>query len=99
MRKATTHEEPSVVVHEVIKPVIQEIREIIVPMRKVIQRIEPVQEERKTVVAHKGELEDKYPAKDDRQGELQEDKGPQEVGGALAGLTLAQIFSQMQKSS
>jgi len=56
-KKATTHEEPHVVVHEVIKPVIQEIREIIVPYRKVIQKIEPVQEERKTIV-HKDDLKD-----------------------------------------
>ncbi|XP_054159771.1 uncharacterized protein LOC128957983 [Oppia nitens] len=52
-KKSTTHENPSVVVHEVIKPVIQEIREIIVPYRKVIQKIEPVKEEVKTIVAKK----------------------------------------------
>ncbi|OTF73748.1 DFP2-like protein, partial [Euroglyphus maynei] len=46
--------EPHRLVHEVTKPVIQEVREIITPYRRVIQEIKPVQEEIQTIIA-KGE--------------------------------------------
>ncbi|XP_054159766.1 uncharacterized protein LOC128957977 [Oppia nitens] len=48
-----SEDEPHRVVHEVYKPVIQEVREIIQPFRKVIQQVQPVVEEVQTVV-HKG---------------------------------------------
>lgn len=47
-------EEPMRLVHHVRKPIIQEVREIITPFRKVIQEIQPVQEEIHTIVS-KGE--------------------------------------------
>ncbi|KAI2808735.1 hypothetical protein RDWZM_005940 [Blomia tropicalis] len=50
----SAEEEPHRLVHEVKKPIIQEVREIITPYRRVIQEIQPVQEEIHTIVA-KGE--------------------------------------------
>jgi hypothetical protein len=50
----SSEEEPHRVMHEVVKPVIQEIREIIQPYRRVVQQIQPVLEEVHTIVA-KGE--------------------------------------------
>lgn len=44
-------DEPHFVKHRVIKPIVQEIHEIILPFRKIIQEIKPVQEEVKTIVA------------------------------------------------
>ena len=49
-----SEEEPHQLVHEVYKPIFQEVREVIQPFRKVIQKVEPVLEEVHTVVA-KGE--------------------------------------------
>ena len=51
---ASFQDEPHRVVHEVVKPVIQEVREIIQPYRRVTQEIRPVIEEVHTVV-HKGD--------------------------------------------
>lgn len=51
---ASFQDEPHRVIHEVVKPVIQEVREIIQPYRRVTQEIRPVIEEVHTVV-HKGE--------------------------------------------
>ncbi|XP_054160413.1 uncharacterized protein LOC128958558 [Oppia nitens] len=53
-QKSDSHDEPHKLVHEVVKPVIQELREIITPYRKVVQVIQPVKEEVLTKV-HKGE--------------------------------------------
>ena len=53
-QRSSSKDEPHHLVHEVTKPVIQELREIITPYRKVVQVIEPVKEERLTKV-HKGE--------------------------------------------
>lgn len=53
--QSTRHEEePDRIIHEVVKPVIQEIREIIQPFRKITQQILPVQEEVHSIVS-KGE--------------------------------------------
>ncbi|CAG2173785.1 unnamed protein product [Oppiella nova] len=46
-----SEEEPDRLLHEVVKPVIQEVRETIVPFRRITQEILPVQEEVQTVVA------------------------------------------------
>jgi len=46
-----SEDEPDRLTHEVIKPVIQEIRETIVPFRRITQEVLPVQEEINTVVA------------------------------------------------
>ncbi|XP_054160324.1 uncharacterized protein LOC128958487 [Oppia nitens] len=53
-QSSSSKDEPHVLVHEVTKPVIQELREVITPFRKVVQVIEPVREEVLTKV-HKGE--------------------------------------------
>lgn len=45
-----SEEEPDRVIHEVVKPVIQEVREIIQPFRKITQQILPVQEEVHSVI-------------------------------------------------
>ena len=44
-QSSSSKDEAHHLVHEVTKPVIQELREIITPFRKVIQVIEPVREE------------------------------------------------------
>ena len=49
-----SEDEPHRVVHEVLKPVIQEVREIIQPYRRLVQQIQPVIEQTHTIVA-KGE--------------------------------------------
>ena len=49
-----SEEEPSHLLHEVYKPVIQEFREVIQPFRKITQEVKPVVEEVRTIVA-KGE--------------------------------------------
>jgi hypothetical protein len=58
-QKSDSYDEPHKLVHEVVKPVIQELREVITPYRKVVQVIEPVKEERLTKV-HKGERKGGY---------------------------------------
>jgi hypothetical protein len=50
----SSEDQPHRVMHEVVKPVIQEIHEIIQPYRRVVQQIQPVLEEVHTIVA-KGE--------------------------------------------
>ena len=57
--KSQSKDEPHRMVHEVIKPVYQELKEVIKPYRKVIQVIEPVKEEQMTKV-HKSEGEGGY---------------------------------------
>nr|XP_027206172.1 solute carrier family 41 member 3-like [Dermatophagoides pteronyssinus] len=69
-------EEPMRLVHEVRKPIIQEVREIITPYRKVYQEIQPVMEEIHTVVA-KGEQR--------RQGHGGSNKGGGGGGGSGGG--------------
>ena len=51
---SSVQDHPHRLVHEVTKPVIQEVREIIQPYRRVTQEVRPVIEEIHTVV-HKGE--------------------------------------------
>ena len=59
VQKSDSKDEPHKLIHEVIKPIYQEIKEIIQPYRKVVQVIEPVKEERYTKV-HKSERKTKY---------------------------------------
>ena len=51
MKHTTSHEEPHRVIHEVIRPIIQEVHEIIQPYRRVVQQVQPVIEEVRTVIA------------------------------------------------
>jgi hypothetical protein len=51
IKQTSSEDEPHRLVHEVTKPIIQEVREIITPFRRVIQEIRPVQEEIQTIVA------------------------------------------------
>ncbi|KAH7644178.1 dfp2-like protein 31 [Dermatophagoides farinae] len=51
---ASFQDDPQRIIHQIVKPVIQEVREIIQPYRRVTQEIRPVIEEVHTVV-HKGE--------------------------------------------
>ena len=51
VKETRSEEEPDRVLHEVVKPVIQEVREIIQPFRKITQEILPVQEEVHSLVA------------------------------------------------
>ena len=48
---SSSYDEPHKLVHHVTKPVIQELHEVVKPFRKVVQRIEPVQEEITTLVS------------------------------------------------
>jgi len=54
VEQTSSKEEPHVVIHEVERPVIQELREIITPYRRVVQEVAPVVETVNTIVA-KGE--------------------------------------------
>jgi len=52
---SSSYDEPHKLVHEVTKPIIQEIKEVIVPRRKIVQVIKPVQEDVLTLVSkHSG---------------------------------------------
>lgn len=50
-KETYSQDEPHQLVHTVSKPIIQEVREIISPYRKITQTVEPVREEIKTHVA------------------------------------------------
>jgi len=54
IERTSSEDEPHRVLHEVLRPVIQEVREVIQPYRRVTQEVRPVLEEVHTVVA-KGE--------------------------------------------
>ena len=64
-KKSESMDEPHKLVHHVIKPVYQEIVEIIKPYRKVVQVIKPVEEERMTKVYKHGDSE-KYGEEENR---------------------------------
>jgi hypothetical protein len=46
-----SEDEPHYLFHQVSKPIYQEVREVISPYRKIIQEIQPVQEDIQTIVA------------------------------------------------
>ncbi|KAF7495986.1 hypothetical protein SSS_09610 [Sarcoptes scabiei] len=50
-KESYSKDEPHFLKHTVTKPIIQEVHEIISPYRKVVQTVEPVKEEIKTLVA------------------------------------------------
>jgi len=50
-KQTHSQDEPHVLKHTVTKPIIQEVKEIISPFRKIVQTVEPVHEEIKTYVA------------------------------------------------
>ena len=50
-QETNSEDEPHRLVHLVNKPVIQEIREVISPVRRIVQEIKPVHEEIQTIVA------------------------------------------------
>jgi len=49
--ETSSEDEPTRLLHTVRKPIVQEVREIITPFRRIVQEIQPVQEEIHTVVA------------------------------------------------
>ena len=51
VKHTMSHEEPHRVVHEVVRPIIQEVHEIIQPYRRVVQQVQPVVEEIQTLIA------------------------------------------------
>lgn len=51
VERTNSEEEPDRLIHEVVKPVVQEVRETIVPFRRITQEILPVQEEVHSLVA------------------------------------------------
>ena len=53
VQETKSEEQPTLLVHQVNKPIIQEVREIITPYRRVIQEIRPIEEEIHTIVARK----------------------------------------------
>lgn len=52
-QQSYSKDQPHYLKHVVTKPIYQEVHEVIVPHRKVLQEIKPVQEEIKTIVAKK----------------------------------------------
>jgi hypothetical protein len=56
VESTNSEDQPHRVTHEVLRPVIQEVREVIQPYRRVVQEVRPVLEEVHTVVA-KGQRE------------------------------------------
>ncbi|KAH7644009.1 dfp2-like protein 15 [Dermatophagoides farinae] len=55
VQETQSEDEPHFLRHSVTKPVIQEVHEIIMPYRRVIQEIRPVEEEVKTIVARQAQ--------------------------------------------
>lgn len=51
MKKESTIEQPHLLIQNIKKPVIQEVREVIVPYRRITQEIRPVRERIKTIIA------------------------------------------------
>lgn len=51
VQQSSSVDEPHHLFHEVSKPIIQEVREVISPFRRIIQEINPVQEDIQTIVA------------------------------------------------
>jgi hypothetical protein len=51
VERTQSEEEPHKVMHEVLRPVIQEVREVITPYRRVVQEIQPVVETVNTIIA------------------------------------------------
>ena len=50
-QESDSEDEPHILKHSVTKPIIQEVREIVSPFRKIVQEIQPVQEEILTIVS------------------------------------------------
>jgi hypothetical protein len=50
-QESKSEDEPHRLIHEVTKPIIQEVREVITPFRRVTQEIQPVVEDIQTIVA------------------------------------------------
>jgi hypothetical protein len=50
-QQTSSEDEPHRLIHEVTKPIIQEVREVITPYRRVTQEIQPVIEDIQTIVA------------------------------------------------
>nr|XP_046912743.1 transcription factor mef2A-like [Dermatophagoides farinae] len=50
-KEINSEEEPHRVIHNVYRPVIQEVTEVVQPFRKVLQKVEPVIEEMKTIIS------------------------------------------------
>ena len=51
LQKDSVEDKPQVLLQEILRPVVQEIREIVVPRRNIVQEIRPVQESVQTIVA------------------------------------------------
>jgi len=52
--QSQSEDEPHRLVHQVTKPIYQEVREIVTPYRRIVQEIKPVQEQVNTIVARGG---------------------------------------------
>lgn len=76
IKTTRSEEQPDKVIHEVLKPVVQEVREIIQPIRKVTQQILPVQEEVLSVVS-KGERKQRLEEVEVPKVEIPEVKEPE----------------------
>lgn len=51
VQESNSEDEPHRLIHSVVKPVIQEVYEMITPFRKITQEIHPVQEDVQTIIA------------------------------------------------
>ena len=55
VQETKSEDDATRLIHTVTKPVIQEVREIVTPYRRIIQEIQPVREEVQTIVAKKSD--------------------------------------------
>lgn len=51
VQETRSEDQPHLLKHEVTRPIIQEVREVILPYRRVVQEIRPVEEQVKTIVS------------------------------------------------
>lgn len=50
-KETSSHDEPHKLMHTVYKPIYQEVKEVISPYRRIVQKVEPVKEDIQTIVA------------------------------------------------
>jgi hypothetical protein len=72
VEQTSSQDEPSRVIHEVHKPIIQEVREIITPYRQVTQEVQPVVEQVHTVVSRGEGVRQQYVAQPVVQQQIQQ---------------------------
>ncbi|KAJ6220896.1 hypothetical protein RDWZM_006708 [Blomia tropicalis] len=67
-QETESEDEPHRLIHRVTKPIVQQIYELIMPYRKIIQQIEPVKEEIQTIVSRSVASDNKYEPVNNKNG-------------------------------